>query len=84
MKKVLLLASVVLSITMFSCGSSQEHKHEDAMPVTDTSNGISAMAHDSLNTQLAYICPCGGCPEVKESKAGKCPKCEMDLVEEKK
>ncbi|MEW6467415.1 MAG: heavy metal-binding domain-containing protein [Bacteroidota bacterium] len=78
MKKTLfsLLACTALlaSVCLFSsCGgqSAQEPKKElDAK--SDTAD------------QLVYICPCGGCPEVKESQPGKCPKCEMDLVEEKK
>jgi len=83
MKKVFLLSVFAMSMALFSCGSAEEKPQHDGV-VADTSNGVSASTNDSLNTGLAYICPCGGCPEVKESKAGKCPKCEMDLVEEKK
>ena len=88
MKKMFLFSTLALSMTMFSCGNSEEKKQDDGnTPVADTSKGVSAMSHDSLSndpTSIVYICPCGGCPEVKESKEGKCPKCQMDLVQEKK
>ena len=86
MKKILLSAAFTTSVFLFACGNSTEQKQE-AMPPADTSNGVSVMSTDSASgdqASLAYICPCGGCPEVKESNPGKCPKCEMDLVEEKK
>ena len=87
MKKIFLLSAVVLSMTLFSCGNSGEQKQEESMPAPDTSKGVSAMSHDSLSKDSAamvYVCPCGGCPDVKESKPGKCPKCDMALVLEKK
>jgi len=85
MKKVFLFSVLALSITLFGCGNSEEKKQDDGnIPPADTSKGVSAMTGDSLHGATAYVCPCGGCPEVKESKAGKCPKCQMDLVEEKK
>ena len=84
MKKYLKFLFVVFFISFaFACGNSEEKKNE-AMPPSDTSNGVSAMTHDSLHGELAYICPCGGCPEIRESKPGKCSKCEMELVAEKK
>ena len=83
MKKALLFSAFSLSMILFGCGSSADQKHEE-MPAADTSHGVSASAHDSLGGDIAYICPCGGCPQVKEAKPGKCPKCEMDLVAEKK
>lgn len=83
MKKLLLSIAIIPSLFFFGCGNPKEKKNQDAVP-HDTSDGVSAMNHDSLHGELAYICPCGGCPDVKESKPGKCPKCEMDLVEEKK
>ena len=84
MKKVFLSTVIAASILFYGCGSSEEKKHEEVMPAADTSQGVSAMAHDSTHGELAYVCPCGGCPEVKEAKPGKCPKCEMELVEQKK
>ena len=88
MKKLLLPIGVIAALSFFGCGNSEEKKQDDGATPHDTSNGVSAMApHDSLHidhASLVYVCPCGGCPEVKESKSGKCPKCEMDLVEEKK
>ena len=90
MKKLFLspvvIGSFVLSLFIFGCGSSEEKKQNDAV-APDTSKGVSAMSHDSLSTDpgaVVYVCPCGGCPDVKESKPGKCPKCDMDLVENKK
>lgn len=84
MKKVLLFSAFTLSMTLFSCGGSTDQKYDETMPAADTSHGVSASAPDSLNGATVYICPCGGCPEIRESKAGKCSKCEMDLVAEKK
>lgn len=84
MKNVFLFSALALSVALFSCGSSEEQKHEEVMPAADTSKGVSAATTDSAKGDLAYICPCGGCPEIRESKPGKCTKCEMDLVEEKK
>lgn len=83
MKKLTVYITIIASIFFFGCGNSDEKKN-DVLPDADTSKGVSAMANDSVHGDLAYICPCGGCPDVKESKPGKCPKCEMDLVEEKK
>ncbi|MBI4946324.1 MAG: hypothetical protein HY840_07985 [Bacteroidetes bacterium] len=80
-----LTGAVALSLTFSGCGSSGEKKQEDTMPV-DTSKGVSAMAHDSTHHEeasLVYICPCGGCPEVRESKAGNCRKCGLELEIEK-
>jgi hypothetical protein len=37
-------------------------------------------SHDHQNASGKYICPCGGCPEVKLDKGGDCPKCGMELV----
>lgn len=84
MKKVLLTFAVVSSVMLFACGSAEEKKHEEVMPAADTSQGVSAMTQDSAHGELAYICPCGGCPEIRETQPGKCSKCEMDLVAEKK
>ena len=87
MKNIFLLAALALSITFAGCGNSGEKKQDDGAAPIDTSKGVSAMAHDSLSKDpaaMVYVCPCGGCPEVRESKPGKCPKCELDLVEEKK
>ncbi|MEK6615239.1 MAG: heavy metal-binding domain-containing protein [Bacteroidota bacterium] len=84
MKNLLKLSAVALSISFaFACSNSKENINE-AMPPSDTSNGVSAMVHDTLHGEIAYICPCGGCPEIRESKPGKCSKCELELVEEKK
>ena len=87
MKKSLFSIAVIASLFFWGCGNSEEKKQYDGAVPHDTSNGVSAMSNDSLHGEqasLMYICPCGGCPEVKESKPGKCPKCEMELVEEKK
>lgn len=87
MKKLFLLSAIAISVTLFGCGNSTEKKQDDGAVPADTSKGVSAAAHDSLHTteaSLVYICPCGGCPEVKESKPGNCPKCDMELVVEKK
>jgi Heavy metal binding domain len=88
MKKVFLFFALGLSLALFSCGNADEKKQDDGnVPPADTSKGVSSMVHDSLSKDAAavvYVCPCGGCPEVKESKAGKCPKCQLELVEEKK
>lgn len=79
MKKFILPVFIALSFTFWSCGNSSEKKEENH---DMHHHGDSANAE--LHAAAVYICPCGGCPEVKESKPGKCPKCEMDLVEEKK
>jgi hypothetical protein len=85
--KTLFLSSVItLSLIFFGCGNSAKQKQNDNVK-PDTSKGVSAMSHDSLNKNeagLVYVCPCGGCPEVKESKPGNCPKCGLELKEEKK
>lgn len=83
MKKVIVSFCILSTVAFFGCGSSEE-KGKEVMPAADTSKGVSAMAHDSSGTELAYICPCGGCPEIRESKPGNCSKCEMELVQEKK
>jgi ABC-type Zn uptake system ZnuABC Zn-binding protein ZnuA len=88
MKKIFLSSLFALSALLFSCGNAEVKKQDDGnTPVVDTSKGISAALSDSLgeNTDVVvYVCPCGGCPEVREPKSGKCPKCEMGLVVEKK
>jgi len=33
--------------------------------------------------KTAYICPCGGCAGITSDRAGKCPKCGMDLAPKK-
>jgi hypothetical protein len=87
MKKLFLFSALALSMALFSCGNSGEKKQDDGtVPAADTSKGVSASA-DSLSKDPAavvYVCPCGGCPEIKESKPGKCSKCDLDLVEQKK
>ena len=86
MRKLILSAAVIMTITLFSCGNSGEKKQNDGV-APDTTKGRSVMAPDSMKKDqaaLVYVCPCGGCPEVKESKPGKCPKCQLDLVEQKK
>lgn len=71
MKKII-IASFTFCVAISGCGNTKEEKQHDTI------------THDTSSSALAYVCPCSGCPEVKESKPGKCPKCEMDLVEEKK
>ena len=86
MKKLFLSLTVIASVSLFSCGTPADKKQDDGAVPHDTSKGISAQ-DTSMKTNgasLAYVCPCGGCPEVKESKPGKCPKCDLDLVEQKK
>lgn len=86
MKPLFASVALTLSLSLFGCGNQNEKKqNEEAVP-HDTTQGVSAEVPDlkTADASLAYICPCGGCPEVKEAKPGKCPKCEMDLVEEKK
>ncbi|MBI3502015.1 MAG: hypothetical protein HY063_09490 [Bacteroidetes bacterium] len=83
MKNLFLSAAVIFSFTLFSCGTTEEKKQNDAVK-PDTSKGVSAMKNDSAKSELAYVCPCGGCPEVKEAKPGNCPKCGLELVKEKK
>ena len=84
MKTLFISVALIVSLLFFRCGNSGEKKQDDRAIPHDTSNGVSAMVHDTLPDEIAYICPCGGCPEVKESNPGNCPKCEMELVEEKK
>jgi hypothetical protein len=77
----------LLSIVFFGCGGSENKTRDDGGLPVDTSKGVSVMTSDSLhknNAELVYVCPCGGCPEVRESKPGNCPKCGIELVEEKK
>ena len=83
MKNFFLPAVIASSLFLFGCGNAEE-KNQESMPPADTSKGVSAMTHDSTGKELAYICPCGGCPEIRESKPGNCSKCEMELVQEKK
>ena len=74
-------------MALFSCSNSGEKKTEDGAVPADTSKGVSAAVNDSLSKDgaaMVYVCPCGGCPEIKESKPGKCSKCQLDLVEQKK
>lgn len=78
MKKLIFSMFLTASMLFAACGNSakEEPKQEAAPVLTSDSSGVQAEA--------AWICPCGGCPEVREKAAGKCPKCEMDLVQEKK
>ena len=80
MKKFFLPLAIIASLSIMSCGNNSEKKNQEAMPPADTSKGVSVMAHDSSNKDVAYVCPCGGCPEVRECKPGKCPKCDLVLV----
>ncbi|HEY4798579.1 MAG TPA: heavy metal-binding domain-containing protein [Bacteroidia bacterium] len=87
MKKYFVISVVGLSFVLFSCGGAGENKNQEVMPKPDTTKGVSASLHDALKkdqASLVYICPCGGCPEVRESKPGNCRKCGIELVEEKK
>ncbi|MBI4929799.1 MAG: hypothetical protein HY841_03480 [Bacteroidetes bacterium] len=87
MKTFFISVALIVSLLFYGCGNSGEKKQDDGAVPHDTSNGVSAMLLDSLHTDqasLVYVCPCGGCPEVKESKQGNCPKCGLELVEEKK
>jgi len=91
MKKYFLIpvvaGAVVMSLAFFGCGNSKEKKQDDGAVPKDTSKGVSAMVKDTLRkseASLVYICPCGGCPEVRESKPGSCPKCGIELAVEKK
>lgn len=72
MKRIFFGSLFVFAVALAACGGAEEKKQMDSV------------APDSSKGELAYICPCGRCPEVREKAAGKCPKCEMDLVEEKK
>ena len=86
-KHFLFPVAIVISLTFFSCRNSKEENQNDGVVPKDTSKGVSAMVHDSIHTNeasLVYICPCGGCPEVRESKPGNCPKCGIELAKEKK
>lgn len=83
MKKVFVSFVVASSLLIFGCGNSGEKKQDDGAVPHDTTHGVSASVTGD-GSAAAYICPCGGCPDVRESQPGKCPKCEMDLVEEKK
>ena len=86
MRKLFLLSALALSVAFTGCGNSGEKKQDDGV-APDTSKGVSAMAHDSLSkdaTAVVYVCPCGGCPEIRESKPGNCSKCQMELAVEKK
>ena len=75
MKNYLTASIAALSISLaFACGNSTQKSDPNNTP-----------KNDSIATAgITFICPCGGCPEVKESKAGNCPKCKMELVEKKK
>ena len=84
MKQTFLSFVIAASLFTFGCGNNSEKKNQEDMLPADTSKGVSVMAHDSSNKDVAYVCPCGGCPEVKESNPGKCPKCDMELVQKKK
>ena len=87
MKKFVFSFVIISSVILSGCGNSGEKKQDDGAIPHDTTHGVSAQDTSSLKTDaaaLAYICPCGGCPDVKESKPGKCPKCDMELVQEKK
>ena len=89
MKKLFLfpvaVGITISSMAFYGCGNAAEKKQDDGgVAPVDTSKGVSAMAHDSLHGgDIVYICPCGGCPEVKESQSGNCSKCGMELVQEK-
>ncbi len=83
MKKLLLLSAIICSLFLFSCGNASEKKTDDGAIPADTSNGVSVMNEGKSSSDVGYICPCGGCPEIRETAPGKCSKCEMDLVEEK-
>ena len=87
MKKIFLSFAICASITLISCGNSVEKKQDDGAIPHDTTHGVSAQDTSKMkmdNASLAYICPCGGCPEIKESKPGTCSKCGLELVEQKK
>ena len=81
------VGAIALSLTFFGCSNSGEKKQDDGVAPKDTSKGVSATTQDSLHkdeASLVYVCPCGGCPEIRESKAGNCSKCGLELVVEKK
>jgi hypothetical protein len=66
--------SVILAVALLAgCKSSTNNEQAKS---TDT-------VQDSTQIAGVYICPCGGCPEIRESKPGNCSKCEMPLVPEK-
>lgn len=84
MKQLFFSVLCALFFVIASCGHSQEPKQKDS--VSPDTGQASVMATDSLGKEQAavYICPCGGCPEIRESHLGLCSKCGIDLVVEKK
>ena len=85
MKKVFLSIMFAAALAFAGCGNSEEKKQDDGTVPHDTTHGVSVMNNSAgKEGEIAYVCPCGGCPDVRESKPGKCPKCEMELVAEKK
>ena len=84
MKKFFLPVMFACSIVLFSCGNAEQKKQDDGAVPQDTSKGVSAY-HDSMQEgSIAYVCPCGGCPEVRKKDPGNCPKCGIEMVQEKK
>jgi uncharacterized paraquat-inducible protein A len=81
MKKSIILAAFLAAFAFVGC------KHCDPKTCTDPNckERIAAAKADSLKngaTAAAYDCPMH-CEGAKSDKAGKCPKCGMDLEKQK-
>ena len=74
MKNFILVFVVGSLFLAASCGSTQEEKKELPVAKKEADAAYIASGGD------VYICPCGGCPEIKMAEGGACPKCKMDLV----
>ena len=75
-KNILVVSAVTCSLVFISCGNGETKKEEQTLPPAE-------IKKDSAQAQAsAYICPMN-CENGKSDKPGKCPDCEMDMVEKK-
>lgn len=66
-------------------GESGDHQHSEARPESGAGPSHSGHEGGSATTpsgEATYSCPMH--PEVKQNEPGRCPKCGMQLVEQKK
>jgi len=85
MKKSIIYSATVVALILSSCNNST--KKVEQTNSTDSSKVQSVNASNFDTSKLKsgesfYQCPMN--PEVISDKTGKCPKCEMDLMEIKK
>ena len=85
MKKSFILSATVVALILSSCNNSSKKVEQTNSTDSSKVQSVKTSSFDTSklkNGESFYQCPMN--TEVISDKTGKCPKCEMDLMEMKK